>query len=331
MAATTTRSLLQSIGDGLAEEMRADESVVTLGEDVGRAGGVFRVTQGLQEEFGPLRVLDTPLAESLIVGSAIGLAANGMRPVAEIQFADFIPPAFDQIVNEAALFYYRSGGAWPCPITIRTPYGAVPGGALYHSQSVEAFFCNTPGLKVVAPSTPADAKGMLKSAIRDPNPVLFFEHKKAYRLVKEEVPEEAEPIPLDKARVHREGSDITVCAYGIVLHAALEAAEKLSAEHGIQTEVVEPRTLYPLDRETILASARKTGKFLAASEANVTGSVSAEIAALVADDAFEWLDAPVKRLGAPDVPIAGFAKPMLEHVVPDAADLEAAMLELARY
>ena len=324
-------SLLQAISEGLAEEMRSDASVVALGEDIGRAGGVFRVTQGLQEEFGPLRVMDTPLAESLIVGSAIGLSVNGIRPVAEIQFADFIPPAFDQIVNEAAIFYYRSGGAWPCPITIRIPYGAVPGGALYHSQSVEAFFCNTPGLKVVAPSTPADAKGMLKSAIRDPNPVLFFEHKKAYRLVKEEIPGDVEPIPLDKARVHREGSDITVCAYGIVLQSALEVAEKLSAEHGIETEVVEPRTLYPLDRETILDSARKTGKFLVASEANVTGSVSAEIAALVADEAFEWLDAPVKRLGAPDVPMAGFAKPMLEYLVPGAAALEAAMLDLARY
>lgn len=325
------KSLLQAIGDGLAEEMRADETVMTLGEDVGRAGGVFRVTQGLQDEFGPLRVMDTPLAESLIVGSAIGLSVNGMRPVAEIQFADFIPPAFDQIVNEAALFYYRSNGAWPCPVTLRIPYGAVPGGALYHSQSVEAFFCNTPGLKVVAPSTPYDAKGMLKSAIRDPNPVLFFEHKKAYRLIKEEVPENDYSVPLDKARVHREGTDLTVCAYGVVLHEALEIAGKIASEHGIETEVVEPRTLYPLDRETILASARKTGKFLAASEANVTGSVSAEIAAIVADEAFEWLDAPVKRLGAPDVPIAGFAKPMMEYLIPDAATVEAAMLELARY
>ncbi|MDP8971618.1 MAG: alpha-ketoacid dehydrogenase subunit beta, partial [Actinomycetota bacterium] len=191
-----TKSLLQAIHDGLAEEMRADERVMVLGEDVGRAGGVFRVTQGLQEEFGEARVLDTPLAESLIVGSAIGLSVNGMRPVAEIQFADFIPPAFDQIVNEAALFYYRSNGAYTAPITIRAPYGVVPGGALFHSQSVEAFFCNTPGLKVVAPTFPADAKGALKSAIRDPNPVLFLEHKKAYRLLKGEVPDEDYAVPL---------------------------------------------------------------------------------------------------------------------------------------
>ncbi|MBA2441889.1 MAG: alpha-ketoacid dehydrogenase subunit beta [Rubrobacter sp.] len=326
-----TKNLLEAIHDGLAEEMRADESVMVLGEDVGRAGGVFRVTEGLQEEFGPLRVLDTPLAESLISGAAIGLSVNGMRPVAEIQFADFIPPAFDQIVSEAARFYYRSNGAWSCPLTIRVPYGAVPGGALYHSQSVEAYFCNTPGLKVVAPSFPADAKAMLKSAIRDPNPVLFFEHKKSYRLVKEEVPEEVPEVPLDEARVHREGTDLTVVSYGMVLHTVLEVAEKLREEQGIETEVVEPRTLYPLDRASILEAARKTGKFLVVSEANVTGSVSAEIAALVAREAFEWLDAPVTRLGAPDVPVAGFAKPMMDALVPDAAKIEDAMLELARY
>jgi 2-oxoisovalerate dehydrogenase E1 component beta subunit len=326
-----TRTLLQAIHDGLAEEMRTDDTVMILGEDVGKAGGVFRVTQGLAEEFGPVRAMDTPLAESLIVGAAIGLSVNGMRPVAEIQFADFIFPAFDQIVNEAARFYYRSNGAWNCPITIRAPYGAVPGGALYHSQSVEACFCNTPGLKVVAPTFPADAKGMLKSAVRDPNPVLFLEHKKTYRLIKEDVPEEDYSVPLDKARVHREGSDITVVSYGLMLHTALGVAQKLSSEHGIEVEVVEPRTLYPLDKETILDSARKTGKVLVVSEANLTGSVSGEIAAIVAREAFEWLDGPVMRLGAPDVPAAPFAKPMMEFFVPDGEKIEAAMLELARY
>jgi 2-oxoisovalerate dehydrogenase E1 component beta subunit len=327
----TTRNLLQAIHDGLAEEMRTDDTVMILGEDVGRAGGVFRVTQGLAEEFGPVRAMDTPLAESLIVGAAIGLSVNGMRPVAEIQFADFIFPAFDQIVNEAARFYYRSNGAWSCPMTIRAPYGAVPGGALYHSQSVEACFCNTPGLKVVAPTFPADAKGMLKSAIRDPNPVLFFEHKKTYRLIKEEVPEEDYSMPLDKARVHREGNDITVISYGLMLYTALEVAHKLSDEHGIEVEVVEPRTLYPLDKGTILDSAKKTGKVLVVSEANLTGSVSGEIAAIVAQEAFEWLDGPVMRLGAPDVPAAPFAKPMMDFFVPDGEKIEEAMLELARY
>ena len=326
-----TKNLVQAIHEGLAEEMRSDESVMLLGEDVGRAGGVFRVTQGLQEEFGEDRVMDTPLAESLIIGSAIGLAVNGVRPVAEIQFGDFITPAFDQIVNEAAKFYYRSNGAWPCPITIRAPYGAVHGGGLYHSQSIETWFCNTPGLKVVAPTFPADAKALLKSAIRDPNPVLFLEHKRTYRLIKEDVPDEVPEIPIGKARVHREGTDITVISYGLMLHTALEVAEKLSGEQGIETEIVEPRTLYPLDKETILDSAKKTGKVLVVSEANLTGSVSGEIAAVVANEAFEWLDAPVSRLGAPDVPAAAFSKPMMDFFVPSAEKIEAAMLELARY
>ncbi len=328
----TEKNLLQAIHEGLAEEMRADETVMVMGEDVGRAGGVFRVTQGLQEEFGPARVLDTPLAESLIAGAAIGLSVNGMRPVAEIQFADFIPPAFDQIVSEAARFYYRSNGAWNCPITIRAPYGVVPGGALYHSQSVEAYFCNTPGLKVVAPTFPADAKAMLKSAIRDPNPVIFFEHKRTYRLIKEDVPEDgAHEVPLNRARVHREGTDLTVVSYGLMLYTTLQVARKLSEEHGIEAEVVEPLTLYPLDKETILDSARKTGKFLVVSEANLTGSVSGEISAIVAREAFEWLDAPVMRLGGPDVPAAAFAKPMMDFFVPSQEKIESAMLELARY
>jgi 2-oxoisovalerate dehydrogenase E1 component beta subunit len=326
-----TKNLLQAIHDGLVEEMRADDTVMIMGEDVGKAGGVFRVTEGLAAEFGPFRAMDTPLAESLIVGAAIGLSVNGMRPVAEIQFADFIPPAFDQIVNEAARFYYRSNGAWNVPLTIRAPYGAVPGGALYHSQSVEAWFCNTPGLKVVAPTFPVDAKGMLKSAIRDPNPVLFLEHKRTYRLIKEDVPEYDYVVPLGEARVHREGMDLTVVSYGLMLYQVLEVAGRLSEEHGVEVEVVEPRMLYPLDKETILASARKTGKFLVLSEANLTGSISGEIAAIVAREAFEWLDGPVMRLGAPDVPAAPFAKPMLDFFVPGQEKMEAAMLELARY
>src|ERR687897_839296 len=325
-----TKNLLQAIHEGLAEEMRSDESVMVLGEDVGRAGGVFRVTQGLLEEFGTARVMDTPLAESLIVGSAIGLSVNGMRPVAEIQFADFIPPAFDQIVNEAAKFHYRSNGDWNCPLTIRAPYGVVPGGALYHSQSIEAWFCNTPGLKVVAPTFPADAKAMIKSSIRDPNPVLFLEHKRTYRLIKEDVPDDYE-VPLGKARVHREGTDLTVVSYGLMLYTALQVAQKISEEHGIEAEVVEPRTLYPPDRETILDSAKKTGKFLVISEANLTGSVSGEIAAIVAREAFEWLDGPVVRLGAPDVPAAAFARPMMDYFVPSAGEIEKTLLELGRY
>lgn len=324
-----TKSLLQAIGEGLAEEMRLDDTVMVLGEDVGRAGGVFRVTQGLQDEFGRDRVMDTPLAESLIVGAAIGLSVNGMRPVAEIQFGDFITPAFDQIVNEAARFHYRSNGAWNCPVTIRVPYGAVHGGGLYHSQSIESWFCNTPGLKVVAPTFPADAKGMLKSAIRDPNPVLFLEHKRTYRLLKEDVPDEDYEVPIGEARVHREGGDLTVVSYGFMLHTVLEVAEKLSEKHGV--EVVEPRTLYPPDKETILRSVKKTGKVLVVVEANLTGSFSGEISAIVAREAFEWLDAPVMRLGAPDVPAVAFSRPMMDAFVPDAAKVEKAMLELACY
>jgi len=238
-----TKSLLQAIREGLAEEMRSDETVMVLGEDVGGGGGVFRGTEGLREEFGPSRVVDTPLAESLIAGAAIGLSVNGMRPVAEIQFADFVHPAFDQIVTEAARFYYRSNGAWECPITVRIPYGVVPGGALYHSQSVEAFFCSVPGLKVVAPTFPSDAKGMLKSAIRDPNPIVFFEHKKSYRLIKEDIPEGDHTVPIGEARIHRGGADLTIVSYGMILYEVLQLAQKLSDEHRVEVEVVEPRTL----------------------------------------------------------------------------------------
>ena len=329
------QSLLQAIHDGLAEELRSDESVMVLGEDVGRAGGVFRVTEGLQEEFGAGRVMDTPLAESLIVGAAIGLGVNGMRPVAEIQFGDFIPPAFDQIVSEAARFRYRSNAAWNCPITIRIPYGAVPGGALYHSQSVEAWFSNTPGLKIVAPTYPGDAKGMIKAAIRDPDPVLFLEHKKTYRMLKQEVPAGEYTVELGRAKVHRsggrEGAEMTVVSYGLMLHLVLEAAERLADRDGIEVEVIEPLTLYPLDRRTIVDSVKKTGKFLVVSEANLEGSVSAEIAAVVAEEAFEWLDGPVMRLGAPDSPAAPFAKNLLEAFVPGIERIEARMLDLARY
>ena len=325
------KNLLQAIHEGLAEEMRSDETVMVMGEDVGRAGGVFRVTQGLQEEFGPLRLLDTPLTEGMIAGAAMGAAVYGLRPIAEMQFADFVYPGFNQIVSEISRIHYRSNGAWKVPITIRAPYGVVPGGALYHSQSVEAYFCNTPGLKVVAPTFPADAKAMIKSSIRDPNPVLFLEHKRTYRLIKEDVPDNDYEVPLSKARVHREGSDLTVVSYGLTLYMALQVAQKLSEEEGIEAEIVEPRTLYPLDKETILDSAKKTGKLLVVSEANLTGSVSGEIAAIVAREAFEWLDGPVMRLGAPDIPAAAFAKPMMDFFVPSQEKIESAMLELARY
>jgi len=295
------RTYIEAIRESLAEEMRRDASIVVLGEDVGRKGGVFLATDGLHAEFGADRVVDTPLTESMIVGVSIGAAANGIRPVAEIQFADFIFPAFNQIVSEAARMRYRSNGAFGCPITIRAPYGGGVHGALYHSQSVEAFFTHVPGLKVVIPSTPYDAKGLLKSAIRDEDPVLFFEHKKLYRSVRGEVPEGDYAVPLGRAQVTRDGSQVTIVAYGLMAHYALEAAELVAAD-GISAEVIDLRTLRPLDRETLLASVRKTGKCLIVHEDNKFGGYGAEIAAILAEEAFDYLDGPITRVAGPDVP-----------------------------
>ncbi len=323
------RSLIEAIREGLDEEMAADKSVFVLGEDVGE-GGVFRATEGLLEKYGEKRIMDTPLAESSIVGVAIGAAANGMRPVAEIQFSDFILPAVNQIVSEAARIRYRTSGKQGCPIVIRTPYGGGVHGALYHSQSLEALFFHVPGLKIVLPSTPHDAKGMLKAAIRDPDPVLFFEHKRAYRLVKGEVPEEDYTVPIGKAEVRREGDDITVFTYGLMLHHTLEAAERLAGE-GVSAHVVDLRSLAPLDREAVLDGARRTGKVLVVHEDNLTGGVGGEIAALIAGQAFEYLDAPIMRLAAPDVPSFPFAPPLEEFCLPNPEKIYSAMRQLAEY
>jgi 2-oxoisovalerate dehydrogenase E1 component beta subunit len=295
------RTFIEAIRDTLAGEMRRDPSVIVLGEDVGKKGGVFLATDGLWAEFGDDRVIDTPLTESMIVGASIGAAVNGLRPVAEIQFADFIFPAFNQIVSEAARMRYRSNNAVAVPMTIRAPYGGGVHGALYHSQSVEAFFTHIPGLKVVVPSTPHDATGLLRSAIRDDDPVLFFEHKKMYRSVRGEVPETDFTIPLGRARVTRPGSQVTVIAYGLMAHYALEAADRV-AEEGISVEVVDLRTLRPLDKDTVLTSVRKTGKCLIVYEDNRFGGYGAEVAAIVADEAFDYLDGPVSRVAGPDVP-----------------------------
>jgi 2-oxoisovalerate dehydrogenase E1 component beta subunit len=301
---------IEAIHDALQEEMRRDSRVFVLGEDVGVRGGVFRVTQGMIEEFGEYRVLDTPLAESAIVGVAIGAAAAGMIPVAEIQFADFIMPAVNQIISEAAKFRYRSNNDWNCPIVVRAPYGGGIHGALYHSQSVEALFTHVPGLKIVTPSTPADAKGLLLSAIRDPDPVLFFEHKKLYRLIKDEVPEGDYTVPIGKARVCREGDDITVISYGYALHLVLEAAERLAKE-GISAHVLDLRTLRPLDEAAILEAASKTGKVLIVHEDNKVCGVGAEVSAIIAEHALFDLDAPIQRLAGPEVPAMPFS-PTLE-------------------
>jgi 2-oxoisovalerate dehydrogenase E1 component beta subunit len=323
-------TFIEAIRQALSDEMARDADVFVLGEDVAVKGGVFLATDGLLARYGDLRVLDMPIAEAGIVGVAIGAALHGLRPVAEIQFADYIHPAIDQILNEAARFRYRSNGDWSCPIVVRAPFGAGIHGALYHSQSTEALFTSTPGLKVVIPSTPYDAKGLLIAAIRDPDPVVFFEHKQLYRSLRGEVPEGSYAVPLGRATVRREGRDLSVLTYGLMAHYALQAAELLAGE-GIDAEVVDLRTLAPLDREAILASARKTGRALVLHEDNLTGGVGGEVAALIAEHAFEHLDAPVRRLGAPDVPSAPFNDDLEAHFMLNPQKIAAAMRELAAY
>ena len=321
--------MIEAIREALDEEMARDSRVIVLGEDVGVKGGVFVATRGLLEKYGPDRVIDTPLSESAIVGVAIGAAMNGLRPVAEIQFADFIHPAMDQIINEAARIRYRSNGAWGCPLVVRAPYGAGIRGGLYHSQSVESFFAHVPGLKVVIPATPADAKGLLKAAIRDEDPVIFLEPKRAYRLIQGEVPDGDWVVPIGPARIAREGRHLTAVAYGMMLHLTLQAAEQVARE-GISVEVVDLRTLAPLDRETILGSVRKTGRLMIVHEDNRTLGMGAEIAALAAEEALYDLDAPVRRVTMPDVPATPFAAVLEDAVLPDVDRIARAMRELAR-
>jgi 2-oxoisovalerate dehydrogenase E1 component beta subunit len=324
------KNLVTAIHDTLQEEMRRDERVLMLGEDVGARGGVFRVTMGFLDEFGEDRVLDTPLDEALIAGVAIGMAIDGLIPVAEMQFADFIFPGFNQIVQEAARIRYRSNGDFEVPMVIRTPYGGGVHGALYHSQSIEAFFAHVPGLKVVAPSTPYDAKGMLIQAIEDRDPVIFLEHKKCYRLIKGEVPDERYTIEFGKAEVRREGSDVTVVSYGLMHHFCLEAAERLSKD-GIDIEVIDLRSIYPLDMETVLTSIGKTGKAMVVYEDNKFLGVGAEVAAQISENALFNLDAPVVRMAGPHVPAMPFA-PTLEHwFMPSVDTIEQEMRKLAEF
>ncbi len=324
-------SLLEALRSGLDEAMAADERVFIFGEDVGRRGGVFRVTEGLIDKYGPYRVLDAPLAESIIAGASIGAACYGMRPVAEIQFADFIWPATNQIISEAARIRYRSNNGWSVPMVIRAPYGGGIHGALYHSQSVEAFFAHVPGLKIVAPATPYDVKGLIKSAIADPDPVIFLEHKKTYRLIKGEVPDEDYTVPLGAADIKRSGNDLTVITYGLMLHYTLEAATQLAAHDGVAAEVVDLRTIRPLDRQTILDSVRKTGKVLIVHEDNLTGGIGAEIAAIIAEHAFEHLDSPIMRLAGADVPAMPFAGDLEHAFMPSPERILAKLRELAAY
>jgi 2-oxoisovalerate dehydrogenase E1 component beta subunit len=323
--------MIEAIRQAMEEEMARDPRVLIMGEDVGVRGGVFRATQGLHEKYGEGRVLDTPLAELSIIGVGIGAAMAGLRPICEIQFADFIHPAMNHIMNEAARMFYRSGGTWNVPMTIRAPYGGGIGGGLYHSQSVEAMFAHNPGLKIVIPSTPADAKGLLKSAVRDPNPVMFFEPKKGYRLIKGEVPAGEYTTPIGQARIARPGSDISLYAYGMMCHYALQAAEQAAAQFGLQVEVVDLRTLIPLDKATVLESFKKTGKALIVHEDTLTMGFGAEIAALLADEGFDYMDGPIMRLAGPDIPGVPFSHPMQDFFMVNPEKILAAIRKLAHY
>ena len=328
----TPVNLVTAIRETLHTEMAGDDRIVLLGEDVGTRGGVFKVSQGFMDDFGEQRVIDTPWAESGIVGVAIGMALHGLLPIAEIEFADFIHPAFDQIVSEAARMRYRTNGDWGCPLVIRTPCGGGIHGALYHSQSIEAFFAHVPGLKVVMPSTPADAAGLLRAAIADPDPVLFLEHKKAYRAISGEVPDGPHLVPIGTADVKREGTDLTCVSYGYALHTCLEAAGRLEADEGVSVEVVDVRSLAPLDMGTILDSVRKTARAIVVYEDNRTYGAGAEIAATIAEEAMFELDAPLVRIGGPDIPAMPFATP-LEHfyMEPEPDQIYRRMHELAAF
>ncbi len=323
-ATTGEMTYLEAISDALREEMRADPTVICIGEDIGAFGGAFKVTDGFIEEFGAARVIDTPLAENAIIGAAVGAAIEGLRPVCEMQFADFISCGFDQLVNVAAKLHYRQRIA--VPMVVRLPSGGGFSGGPFHSQNPEAWLLQAPGLKVVAPATAADAKGLLTSAIRDSNPVCFLEHKGLYRSVKDDVPAGEHITPIGEARLVREGSDVSVITYGSGVHLATQAADEIGGD----IEILDLRTLCPLDREAVLATARKTGKVLVTHEATRSCGVGAEVAALISEEAFEDLDAPIRRLTAPDVPIP-FSPPLEQAVLPQLVDMKEALDELIAY
>jgi pyruvate/2-oxoglutarate/acetoin dehydrogenase E1 component len=322
------KTYLQAISDGLRQEMRRDDRVYVLGEDVGVYGGAFKVTLGFQEEFGPWRVLDAPLSDTAIVAGCTGAAIMGMRPVAEMQFADFVSCAWDHLVTVAAKQRYRVGT--PIPIVVRLPSGGGFSGGPFHSQNPESSFAHIPGLKCVCPATPEDAKGLLISAIEDPNPVLFFEHKHLYRRIKGEVPDERYTVPIGKARLHREGDDVSVITWGAMVYTADEAAKQLEAEEGVSVEIVDLRSVMPWDKAAVLESARKTSKVLVLHEDTRTGGFGAEIAASIAEEAFEDLDAPIKRIAAPDTPVP-FAPVLEKAFIPQVADVVSGLRDLAEY
>jgi 2-oxoisovalerate dehydrogenase E1 component beta subunit len=322
------KTYLQAISDGLRQEMRRDKRVFVIGEDVGVYGGAFKVTQGFQEEFGPWRVIDAPLAETAIVGGCTGAAIMGMRPVAEMQFADFVSCAWDHLVTVAAKQRYRAGT--PVPIVVRLPSGGGFSGGPFHSQNPESSFAHIPGLKVVCPATPEDAKGLLVTAIEDPNPVLYFEHKHLYRRIKADVPDERYTTPLGEARLHREGDDITLVTWGAMVYTASEAADQVAEEDGTSVEIIDLRTIIPWDRRAVLESVEKTSKVIVLHEDTHTGGFGGEIAATIAEEAFEHLDAPVKRITAPDTPVP-FAPALEKAFIPQVGDVVAGVKELAAY
>ncbi len=325
MAVTT---YIEAISRGMREELERDPTVFLMGEDIGEYGGAFRATKGLQRDFGAQRVIDTPLSEAAIIGAAVGAAIVGMRPVVEMQFADFVTCGFNQLVTNAAKTHYRWG--IPVPMVVRLPSGGYIHGGPYHSANPESWFFHVPGLKIVAPSTPVDARGLLKAAVRDNNPVLFLEYKYLYRRVKEDIPDGDGVVPIGRAAIRRQGKDITLISYGSVLTLALEVADQLARDEGIDAEVIDLRSLMPLDAEALLRSVRSTGKVLIVHEDNLTGGVGAEIAAMISEHAFQWLDAPVRRLGALDTPVP-FAAPLEDHVLPDREKIAAALRELSSY
>ena len=326
----TIKTVLEAVHDAMQEEMRRDKTVFVMGEDIGARGGVFLATQGFLQEFGEDRVIDTPLAESSIAGVALGAAMHGMRPIAEIEFGDFIWPTINQIVGEAAKVRYGTQGKLNAPMVLRAPHGGGVRGALYHSQSVEAFFAHTPGLKVITPSTPYDAKGLLKSAIRDDDPVIFLEHKRTYRLVRGEVPDSAYTLPIGKADIKREGSDVTIITYGLMLHHCLEAAETVEMDD-IDVEVLDLRTVRPLDIDAILETTKKTGKVLIVHEDNKALGVGAEVSAIISENAFEYLDGPVSRLAGPEIPAMPFAPPLEDMYMIDSEKIANSVRQLAEY
>jgi len=326
----TKTTYIDAINQAMHEEMDRDERVFVIGEDVGIYGGVFKATKGLLDRFGPERIIDSPISEVYIVGGSVGASMVGLRPIAEIQFADFITPSMDQLIQQAAKVRYRTGGQWTCPMVVRVCCGGDVGGGLYHSQINEQWFFSQPGLQVVLPATPYDAKGLLKSAVRGEDPVIFYEHKRLYRWIKEDLPAEDFTVPIGKAAVRKKGTDLTIVSYGLMYHRSLEAVAELERD-GVSIELIDMRTISPWDRETILESVKKTSRVVLVQESSKTGGVMGEIGATIVEEAFDYLDAPVARVCGLDVPAIPFAPPMEHFFLPNAEKISRAVKKVLEY